>query len=79
MPHDQSFVQGAFFFLPPPDKKATLRFPGLIVDMLVGDRPRKGLKPKEGLSVETLVVMVVLLVFGWSCLARKPAGETGAG
>lgn len=31
----------------------------------------------EGQSAETLVVIVVLVGFGWSCLGRKPAGETG--
>lgn len=44
--------------------------------MLVGGRPRKDLSQRRW-SVEMLVVvmMMVLLVFGWFCLARKSTGD----
>lgn len=40
MPHDESLVQGASFFHSY-QLKATLRFPGLITDMLAGGRQSK--------------------------------------
>jgi len=80
MPHDQYLVQGVFFFFfTPLTKKATLGFPALIVDMLVGDRPQKDSSQQRrecgkagGDGGAAAGVWPVLS-------ARKPAGETGAG